>query len=242
MRVLVLSDIHANLVALEAVLADAQECDEIWSLGDIVGYGPAPEACIALLSSVPHVAIPGNHDWGVLGQVDLQHFNEAARKANEWTRERLSEASRRYLERLAVTLEIDEVSLAHGSPREPIWEYLMLPQTAKASFCHFGGWLCLVGHTHVPVIYRDIEGAYDCQAILPPEDVVIQLDEARYIVNPGSVGQPRDRDSRAAYLILDTVARTVAFHRVAYDIASTQQAMREAGLPQRLWQRLEIGW
>ena len=242
MRVLVISDVHSNLMALEAVLADAMDYDIIWSLGDIVGYGPDPNACISLLSEHEHLAIPGNHDWGVLGKIDLAHFNEAAREANLWTREQLAPGARDYFVSLVETRVEGDVTLAHGSPREPIWEYLFQPQVAKISFSYFETSLCLVGHTHVPVIFRDVPDAYDCQMLIAPEGAVVQLDEARYIINPGSVGQPRDGDPRAAYLLLDTEARTIQFRRVSYNIAETQARMRAANLPRRLWMRLEVGW
>jgi len=242
MRVLVLSDVHANLAALEAVLADAPDHDALWSLGDIVGYGPDPNECVALLRERDHVAIPGNHDWGVLGKLDLEYFNAAARDANLWSRQVLDAESRQYLEALPEKQVLQGVTLAHGSPRDPLWEYLLSHQAAKISFSYFGTDLCLVGHTHVPMIFRDESGAYDCQAIYPPTDRVIRLDRQRYIINPGSVGQPRDHDPRAAYMLLDTEAWTVMFRRVEYDVARTQERMRAAKLPRRLWMRLASGW
>lgn len=241
MRVLVVSDIHANLNAFDAVLADAAgQYEQIWSLGDIVGYGPRPNECIALLMELDHLAIPGNHDYGVLGRISLDDFNPDARSADLWTRERLTEASRRYLEALPETVTADGFTLAHGSPRAPIWEYLLSARDAHESMAHFDTPVCLVGHTHVPVIFAAVKGGV---AVLPPQpQAVIVLDDGRYIINPGSVGQPRDGDPEAAYMLVDTVERTFSHRRVPYDVAGTQAEMRAAGLPPRLVARLAFGW
>jgi diadenosine tetraphosphatase ApaH/serine/threonine PP2A family protein phosphatase len=242
MRVLVVSDVHSNLIALQAVLADAGAFDVIWSLGDIVGYGPEPNACIEELQRHSHVAIAGNHDWGVLGKTDLATFNARARAANLWTRRVLSAESRAYLEALPETHALDDVTLAHGSPRHPIWEYLLEAKVAKASFDYFDTPLCLVGHTHVPILFRDAPAAPHCDMILPPEETQVRLDDTPCILNPGSVGQPRDGDPRAAYLLYDSDTRVFEHRRVSYDIAKTQARMRAIGLPTSLISRLELGW
>lgn len=241
MRVLVISDVHANLSALDAVLADAGDYQVIWSLGDIVGYGPEPNACIARLQERPHLAIAGNHDWGVLGKLDLNDFNTDARLANLWTRDQLTPASREYLEALPEVRMEEGFSLAHGSPRYPIWEYLVYPSIAKLSFAAFETQVCLVGHTHIPIIFRDVPGD-SCEVLMFEERQPMVLDAARYIINPGSVGQPRDGDPRAAYMLLDTEAKTIEHRRVPYDIAATQAKMRAANLPRRNIVRLELGW
>lgn len=241
MRVLVISDVHANLVALEAVLADAGHWDVIWSLGDIVGYGPEPNECIARLSAEKHLAIAGNHDWAVLGKLELEDFNHDARRAILWTREQLNPLSLAYLQALPETLVEGDFTLAHGSPRSPIWEYLLSPGAAKANFDYFQTPVCLVGHTHIPLRFRDLPGKL-CQVILPQEGEVFPLGPEREIINPGGVGQPRDGDPRAAYLLLDTEERTLEYRRVSYDIAETQGKMRAAELPKRLIARLEVGW
>lgn len=241
MRILVVSDMHANLAALKAVLADAQgEYDTIWSLGDIVGYGPYPNECIAMLSQQPHVAICGNHDYAVLGRISLSDFNSDARQANLWTRERLADSSREYLESLPETAVVEGFTLAHGSPRSPIWEYLLYARNAQQSFDHFGTLICLVGHTHVPVIFA--QGAAAAEVLPPQPGLSVQLDEGRYIINPGSVGQPRDGDPMAAYLLLDTALRIFAHRRVAYDVDATQAEMRRLGFAPRLIARLDFGW
>jgi len=242
MRVLVISDVHSNLTALEAVLADAGSWDIIWSLGDIVGYGPEPNECIARLSAEKHMAIAGNHDWAVLGKLDLEDFNHDARRAILWTREQLNPLSLAYLQALPEVLIEGDFTLAHGSPRSPIWEYLLSPGAAKVSFSYFHTLVCLVGHTHMPVRFRDHLPSNLCQVILPQEGARILLGQEREIINPGGVGQPRDGDSRAAYLLLDSEQRTFEYRRVGYDIVETQRKMRAAELPKRLIVRLEGGW
>jgi predicted phosphodiesterase len=241
MSVLVVSDIHSNLEALDAVLADVGPFDSIWSLGDIVGYGPNPNECIARIREFKHLAIPGNHDLGVLGQLDLEDFNPEARQANLWNREQLSQTSRGYLEALSETHVEGQCTLAHGSPRHPIWEYIIHLPTAKANFAFFESASCLVGHTHLPVVFRLLPSG-ECQATVPPERPVRLSREERYIINPGSVGQPRDGDPRAAYMFLDTEEWTIEHRRVSYNVEQVQRKMRAAGLPPRLANRLQHGW
>ena len=259
MRVLVVSDIHSNLDALDAVLADAGQWDVLWSLGDVVGYGPQPNECIARLSEHEHLAIPGNHDWGVLEKLDLAEFNADARQANLWTRNQLSAVSRAYLEALPSTRVGGDVTLAHGSPRYPIWEYLIHASSARVSFAYFHTSICLVGHTHLPVIFRFMPSASStsdsregrgqnppvsgqCQASQPVEGREVLQDQQRYIINPGSVGQPRDGDPRAAYLLFDPERKTIEHRRVVYDIEATQKKMRRVDLPPRQIARLAHGW
>lgn len=242
MRIAVLSDIHGNHIALQAVLEHAGPVDGLWSLGDVVGYGPDPNACIQTLAARPHVGIVGNHDWAVLGRLDLAEFNNDARRANLWTRKQLLDSALAYLTALPETLEVEGYTLAHGSPRSPIWEYLIYANVAQASFAHFGTPVCFVGHTHVPVIFHSPADGSHCVGLRPMEDEPLALTDGRYIVNPGSVGQPRDGDPRAAYCLLDTETRTVTWRRVAYDIAVTQERMRAERLPKRSIERLEVGW
>lgn len=242
MRILVISDVHSNLTALNAVLKDAGHIDTIWSLGDIVGYGPHPNECISRLNEFEHVAIAGNHDWAVLGKLDLADFNTDARNANLWTRDQLTIESEAYLDSLPETIVTDNFTLAHGSPRHPIWEYLFYVGMARLSFGYYDTSICLVGHTHVPVIFRDVVETHECEVSQHVEGAHVHLDESRYIINPGGVGQPRDGDPRAAYLLLDPEAQEFEHRRVSYDIAKTRESMREAGLPPRLSARLEFGW
>jgi predicted phosphodiesterase len=251
MRVLIISDIHANLPALDAVLSDAEELgyDVVWCLGDVVGYGPDPNGCIERLQSLSlQAALAGNHDWATLGRLDIDDFNWEARRAILWTREALSPAGRTYLEALADTPLIHgEMTLTHASPRHPIWEYILDTATAQANFAHFTTLFCCVGHTHVPVIFQwqAKEGQSDgvCRALAPVYNQPVALrNDHRLILNPGSVGQPRDSDPRAAYALFDVEALTWHFRRVPYPIEVTQSRMRAAGLPERLIARLSFGW
>lgn len=241
MRHLIISDIHANRVALETVLRDAAPFDMVWCLGDIVGYGPDPNECVARIQEFEHIAVAGNHDWAALGMLALDDFNTEARMAHLWTREELSPASREYLQRLPVRLEQGDFTLAHGSPREPIWEYILDLGTATINFSHFSTPFCLVGHTHLPLIFIADETTGRPIVVIPDIGTPIPLRGRRMILNPGSVGQPRDGDPRASYAILDTDAMTWEIRRVAYPIEITQERMRARGLPRRLIARLEVG-
>jgi len=244
MRLLLISDIHANLAAFETVLEDAPPYDKVWCLGDMVGYGPDPNECIELLRALPHVCVAGNHDWAVLGKLDIEDFNPDAQYACLWTREQLTPDNREYLDNLPVSLIEEEFTLVHGSPRQPIWEYILYPSVAKANFAHFSTQICLVGHTHAPVIFRFRPHDPDapCESFLPSLDGPMPLGSDRLIINPGSVGQPRDGDARASYVILDTEAMTLEYHRVIYPVKVTQERMIEHGLPPRLIARLSYGW
>lgn len=242
MRCLVLSDIHSNLEAFETVLDHAGAVDQIWCLGDVVGYGPDPNGCVELLRSRPHRCIAGNHDWATLGKLDLQDFNPDAREANLWNRKQLTPSNLAYLEELPESLVAGEFTLIHGSPRHPIWEYIMYASTAETNFQHFETRYCLVGHTHSPVIFRASEDGSRVKEIQPPLDEPVVLGPQRLILNPGSVGQPRDGDPRASYAILDDEAMTVEYHRVSYPVEKTQAKMIEHGLPARLILRLGYGW
>jgi len=240
MRYLVLSDIHSNLAALEAVLAEAGEVDQVWCLGDLVGYGPDPNECVERIRSLPHLCVVGNHDWGTLGKLDLNDFNAYARRACLWNREQLSAENKEYLDSLDELIVEGDFTLVHGSPRSPIWEYVMSPDEAAHSFAFFDTPYCFVGHTHVPGMF--VEGSASCQAVPVQEDRPVPLGRERMIINPGGVGQPRDGDPRAAYLILDTDSMVIVHHRVEYPIEVTQEKMRKAGLPGRLIDRLDYGW
>ncbi len=166
MRVLVISDIHANLTAFESVLADARnEWEYVWCLGDVVGYGPDPNECVDLLKTLPHLCLAGNHDWAALGRLDIRTFNPDARKAVDWTRDTLTVDNLAYLEALPTTFVIGNYTLAHGSPREPVWEYILEPLIAALNFSHFETSYCLVGHTHQPIIYEQIDEQGDTEAI-----------------------------------------------------------------------------
>lgn len=242
MRVLILSDVHGNLVALEAVLADAAgQYDEIWNLGDTVGYGPEPVACIDRLNQITRIQLAGNHDLACAGVASMEDFNPIAKAAAAWTAEQLSIPYRQQLAERPGRVDLDGITLAHGSPRDPIWEYVVDPITATGSLLHVEGDLCFVGHSHVALVamIRPGEKTANLFALQPDETIDLQL--GRMLINPGSVGQPRDGDPRAAYALLDTERQTVTGRRVNYDIAATQQAMRAAHLPERLAARLSTG-
>lgn len=242
MRVLIVSDIHSNLVALETVLHAAGLYDALWCLGDTIGYGPRPNECIAAMMAHSDVAINGNHDLACLGKVDLTDFNPEARRANIWNGEQLTAEHRGWLENLEAATSIDErFYAAHGSPREPVWEYLLQPEQAVENFALFSTQVCLIGHSHVQLGFR-LRANGVCERWLPQNGEILDLDTSeRFFINPGSVGQPRDQDPRAAFAILDTDAGTIQFHRVEYDIQTTQQQMREVHLPPVLIRRLEYG-
>jgi diadenosine tetraphosphatase ApaH/serine/threonine PP2A family protein phosphatase len=244
MRYLVLSDIHSNLEAFRAVLDDAGPVDAVWCLGDVVGYGPDPNACVELLRSRDHICIAGNHDWATLGKLDLRDFNPDAREANLWNHKQLTPDNLAYLDALPETLVRGKFTLAHGSPRHPIWEYIIYPSTAEVSFQHFDTPYCLAGHTHTPIIFRlsDSNDKVEAEALPPALDAAMPLGDQRLIINPGSVGQPRDGDPRASYALLDDEALTIEHRRVAYPLEETQAKMMEHGLPLRLVLRLGYGW
>ena len=248
MRYLIISDIHSNLAAFEAVLADAGSFDKVWCLGDVVGYGPDPNECVERLRDLDHVCVVGNHDWAALGKMDTEDFNPTAKRACHWTREQLSPSSLEYLEALPKSLVEEDFTLVHGSPRQPIWEYILYPSIAEANFECFDTRFCLVGHTHVPIIYRHRPENPDhpCDAVIPSPHDPLVLGEERLIINPGSVGQPRDGDPRASYAILDSDRErsnfTLKYRRVSYPIEATQARMAERGLPARLIIRLGYGW
>ncbi|UCC89932.1 MAG: metallophosphoesterase family protein [Anaerolineales bacterium] len=245
MRCLLISDIHSNLAAFKAVLDDAKgRYDKVWCLGDIVGYGPSPNECIQLLASLDHLCIAGNHDWAVLGKLDVDDFNPDARHVSLWTRSALTEGNQRYIESLPVALvQAEHFTLAHGSPRHPIWEYILYPAVAQVNFGHFSTRYCLVGHTHSPVIfYAPNETNGICQAQVPSTNGPGPLGNRRLILNPGSVGQPRDGDPRASYGILDLDTLTFEYRRIPYPIADVQGQMEALGFPTRLVNRLSFGW
>lgn len=242
MKALIVSDVHSNLEAFQAVVEDAQRqggFDEIWSLGDLIGYGPDPSSCVEFLRSHEHSAVAGNHDLAAIGSISVQRFNPYAAAANNWTAEQLTRDQAEYLGSLPLTLEIDEFTLAHGSPRDPVWEYLITVESAIACFTHIETYWCLVGHSHMPFlcIPRPDGAAF----MSFPQGRAIQLDEEALIVNPGSVGQPRDGDPRASYVLYDDEAQAITHHRVEYDIAATQDKMRRHGLPDYLIDRLSVG-
>lgn len=244
MRICIISDVHANLAALEAVLQDAEArgaLDEVWSLGDLVGYGPQPVECLALLRRYPLRSVAGNHDLAAIGAIDAGDFNPAAAAANRWNAEQLGDDERELLRSLPLTIHTGLMDLAHGSLRAPVWEYLFSIDAAVAQFGQMQARCSLVGHTHVPLVFGEKPRGRAPEYGSPADGDTIELGKRRLIINPGGVGQPRDGDPRAAYAVLDDEAQTISFHRVEYDIPRTQRLMVEANLPARLVDRLAEG-
>lgn len=244
MRVGIVTDIHSNLIALETVLHDMGPVDALWCLGDLVGYGPWPNECVALIRERASAVIAGNHDLATIGSalVSIEDFNPDAAAATHWTASHLTPESRSYLQSLEPNAQVDGITLAHGSPRHPVWEYLMTAAGAAASFELLDTAVCLVGHTHIPSMFIEQEDGQVAVVYMEAESR-FEPGPLRCIANPGSVGQPRDRDPRAAYLLLDLGedGPTLEWQRVEYDIAAIQTRMRRVGLPRFFIERLEYG-
>jgi diadenosine tetraphosphatase ApaH/serine/threonine PP2A family protein phosphatase len=293
MRYAILSDVHGNGDALRAVFADMEwvstdrgvRIDQIWCLGDVVGYGPEPSECVQRIRARTDICISGNHDWAAIGKLDLQDFSGTAAESAEWTREHLRPDERVYLKSLPQVTRVGDFTLAHGSPMNPIWEYLISPSLAAPNFAAFDTLYCVVGHTHLPTIFlqpaservvaaavaspvtraqqqlamslpggpswdmmenavRDAGDRTDwatCERLMPEAGVWVLPKGYRAIINPGSVGQPRDGDARASYLIYDSKLSGFEFRRVPYDIQATQRKIRQLGLSSQLATRLAKG-
>lgn len=242
MSVLVISDIHSNLTALEAVLDDAASFDEVWCLGDVVGYGPDPNACVERIRELPNLTcLRGNHDSAVTGQTEKSKFNPSAQEALHWTDIELNARHMTFLKDLPTHRELEEVTLAHGSPRDPLWEYIMDTYTARINFKFFDTAFCLVGHSHVPFFFSQSNtDDPPLQEYVEPGKVMGLPQKC--LMNPGSVGQPRDNDARASYALMDLENMTWTLKRVVYDIEAVQARMREAGLPSTYIRRIAHGW
>ncbi len=243
MRYAIIADIHANLAAFKAVLDDIKRrggVEEVWCLGDVVGYGPDPRQCIELLRQYNHVCIAGNHDWAAIGKLATSEFNPDAAVACRWTGQQLSPGDIQYLENLPMVIQKEDFTLVHGSPRQPIWEYLISVSSAKESFAYFQSQFCLVGHSHVPMVFKyDETGTCSFSQFMP--NVGLALGKSRLIINPGGVGQPRDDDPRSSYAIYDNETGMIRLYRVPYDISVTQTRMVKHNLPVRLVARLSQG-
>lgn len=240
-RVLIIADIHANAAALDAVLDEAAyQFDAVWCLGDLVGYGPDPNHCVARVKTLPRlICLLGNHDKAAVGDVDIHIFNPDARAAMLWTQNSLTAQSRSFLGNLESLARYQGVTMTHGSPRDPVWEYVTNDLVATQNFFYFETPLCLVGHSHVPLVFRLDEG--ECSAYIPRQGKPVDLKHGRHILNPGSVGQPRDGNPMASYALLDLDANTWELRRVPYSLVDTQQRMEFYGLPGYLVARLAAG-
>lgn len=245
MRAAVLSDIHANRQALEAALAGVDEAgvDEIWCLGDLVGYGADPDACTALVRERASLCLVGNHDLALLGALDISTFSEAAAAAVEWTRGNVGEETLDYLRSLEPEASRDGVGLFHASPRDPIWEYVLSTDQADAGLDAQEERVGLIGHSHISLFFVRAAGDARChaQGAQATDGTEIEIGEGEWLLNPGSIGQPRDGDPRAAWLELDTESWTARYHRLEYDVEGAAAAIRDAGLPDVLAERLELG-
>jgi predicted phosphodiesterase len=244
MRYIVVSDIHSNAPALEAVLQDAPPFDAMICLGDIVGYGPDPNDCVARVQDFDLVCLSGNHDQGTVGKAEILVFNQDAREALIWTQQQLTAQNLKFLAGLEASRRLpddEDVLLAHGSPRDPVWEYVVDIASAQHSFEAYAFHILMVGHSHLPLVFEWLPEAGHLQILRSEPDVPVHLDGRRLIFNPGSVGQPRDGNPSASYAILDLDASVWTYRRVAYPVEITQERMRAHGLPSRLIDRLSLG-
>ncbi|HSW58652.1 MAG TPA: metallophosphoesterase family protein [Dehalococcoidales bacterium] len=264
MKTAVLSDIHGNLAALEAVIRDIEKrggADQFWSLGDIIDYGPEPHLCLERIRQLNAVGIVGNHEYAVAGKMDLREFRAEVAVVTNWTRQQMSEQDLAFILALPLTLETGDFTLAHGSPRDPLREYVLSDADAAENWSYFKTRCCLIGHTHVPLCFKikdvhdtgqglnhlrstNLNSLSDWNELIRQNrnrECKIELTKGRFIFNPGSVGQPRDHDPRAAYALIDSTANTLELRRVEYDIAATRRRMAELKLPEWLSSRLSEG-
>jgi predicted phosphodiesterase len=241
MRVAVISDVHSNLHALDAVRReiDQERPDEVWNLGDSVGYGPKPSECCEVLERLATISLVGNHDLAAIGQLPLEEFSPLAAEAALWTQKHLSASASKYLAALEPETRVPGCALFHGSPREPIWAYVLRSVDAADALSRATEPLLLVGHSHFALAASLQDDLIEFAPA--PEGTVADLTSGRWLLNPGSVGQPRDGDSRAAYLLLDLDEGRAEFRRVEYKIGRTQSEMRKSRLPEQLVLRLARG-
>jgi predicted phosphodiesterase len=241
LRIAVISDIHANWHALDAVLADLERerPDEVWCLGDLVGYGPQPNRCTTEASARSDICLLGNHDLAAIGRIDLTDFSPDAATTARWTIEQLEDEPRRFLESLEPKGEREGLQLFHASPRDPVWEYVLSEPAARSALELTSSDVVLVGHSHIPIALRLTDGMLAGGLAKGGSD--LELTGGRWLINPGSVGQPRDGDPRAAYLLLDLDEHRAHFRRLPYDVEATQAEIRESGLPEDLALRLATG-
>lgn len=242
MRVAVVSDIHGNRHAFEAVLdaVGASDADELWCLGDLVGYGGDPDACVQLAREHAALCLAGNHDLGVRGDLPLEQFSRGAGLAAEWTRQTISKETMDFLRALEPANTDEQVGLYHASPRDPVWEYVLSPLQAELCLDAQEHRVCLIGHSHVALSFWRSAGS-PATGQTRGDGEGLEIDTGEWLINPGSVGQPRDGDPRAAWLELDTERWTAVYRRTDYDVAGAQAAIRAARLPDSLAERLAFG-
>jgi predicted phosphodiesterase len=242
MKVAVVSDVHSNRQAFEAVLEEvaASDAEELWCLGDLVGYGGDPDACVELARDHAAVCLAGNHDLAVTGGIPLEDFSRGARVAAHWTQEVIASPNRAYLESLRPQGEEAHVGLYHASPRDPIWEYVLSALLAEMCMTAQDRRVCLIGHSHVALSFTRNDGRV-ASGEPRREGATLDISRDEWLLNPGSVGQPRDGDPHAAWLLLDLDDWTASFRRTEYDVGGAAAAIRAAGLPDSLAQRLEYG-
>jgi predicted phosphodiesterase len=231
LRVLVIADIHANLTGFEAVLEDAKgQWDYVWCLGDVIGFGPDPNECVELLQTLPHLCLAGNHEWIHFGRIDIQVINADAKRRVEWTRKTLTPTNAAYLENLPSKQVIGDYTLVHASPREPVWEYILDPLVAARNFPHFETRYCLIGHTHLPVIFELDADNGEVEIIQPAYRQPRQLSTRKQIINPGSVGHHHKFMEDASYALLDLSSNIFEHRLVPYDGEAVRERMRQFGL------------
>ncbi len=242
MRVAIVSDIHGNRHAFEAVIAaaDRDGAEQVWCLGDLVGYGADPDACVALAAEHCDICLAGNHDLAVTGALSLDDFSRGAALAAQWTRETIDPAARDWLAALSPTGGAQGIGLYHASPRDPVWEYVLSALAAELCLDAADQPISMIGHSHVALAFHRTEGS-PATGEVRHEGERADLSAGEWLLNPGSVGQPRDGDPRAAWLALDTTARTADWRRAEYDIAGAAAAIRAARLPESLAERLSRG-
>jgi diadenosine tetraphosphatase ApaH/serine/threonine PP2A family protein phosphatase len=242
MLIALLSDVHGNLPAFKSVMDDvrAAEPEEIWCLGDLVGYGAEPDACVDLARETCDVCLSGNHDLVVTGEIDIADFSATAAAAARWTQENISEDSLAFLRSLDPADAAKEPALYHASPRDPIWEYVLSTWQAVECMDAMEPRVGAIGHSHV-ALYFHRDGTSDAVGAVAPGGTVLDMSQGQWLINPGGVGQPRDGDPRAAWLLLDTEAWTATWRRVEYPIDEAAGAIERAGLPDVLAERLYSG-
>jgi predicted phosphodiesterase len=242
MRVAVVSDVHANRHAFEAVLdaVEAAGAEELWCLGDLVGYGAEPDACVELARRHAAVCLAGNHDLAACGKLPLDQFVRGAELSIAWTREVLEPASVEYLAALEPQRLDEAVGLYHASPRDPVWEYVLSPLQAELCLDLLQQRVACIGHSHMALAYSRMEGR-PATGDTCPAGTRLDVADGCWLLNPGSVGQPRDGDPRAGWLLLDTDGWTAVFQRTEYDVAGAAAAIRAARLPDSLAERLSHG-